>query len=76
MKQIVDTDIEKCQGCAACIGICPVKEANIACIDENKLRFRIDPRKCIACGACLAACPHKALFTVTIPNVSFTTSEP
>lgn len=60
MKQIIETNDEKCQGCTSCIRVCPVKDANIALISADNLKVRIDSKKCITCGACLKACPHGA----------------
>lgn len=58
MKHIINTDEEMCRGCASCIRVCPIKDANIAHMCGDKLRVSIDSKKCIACGACLKACPH------------------
>lgn len=56
---IIKVDKEKCVGCNACVRACPVGDANIAKMDENKkLRILIDDDKCIRCGACIRACSH------------------
>lgn len=60
MREIVTTDISKCEACNRCIRVCPVSEANIAYIDDGKIKVRVDPNKCIACGACIEACQHGA----------------
>lgn len=58
---IINVDTDKCVGCNACVRACPVKDANIARIDENgSLKIKIDDEKCIKCGACIKACSHGA----------------
>lgn len=58
---IINVDTDKCVGCNACVRACPVKDANIARIDESgSLKIRIDDEKCIKCGACIKACSHGA----------------
>lgn len=62
MKQIIATDADKCRGCSTCVGVCPVGEANIISVVDEKLRILVDSQKCIACGACLRACPNNARY--------------
>ncbi len=60
-KGIIVTNESKCQGCNKCIGVCPVKFANEAYIDEagmNKIRVNAD--LCIHCGKCIEICDHVA----------------
>ena len=49
-------------GCAECIRVCPVKDANIASVSTDKPKVHINSKKCIACGACLKVCAHGARF--------------
>lgn len=60
MNSIIITDPAKCEGCNRCVRVCPVSEANIAYLDHNQIKVRIDENKCIACGACLDVCQHNA----------------
>ena len=60
MNNIIITDPAKCAGCNRCVRVCPVSEANIAYLDHNQIKVRIDENKCIACGACLEVCQHNA----------------
>lgn len=50
-------DKNKCIGCGACVGICPV--GAISMDDDGK--SQIDTQKCIKCGACEATCPVEAI---------------
>lgn len=44
---------DKCIGCGACIGGCPVGAISMAPNGQAV----IDPKKCISCGTCYAICP-------------------
>ncbi len=60
MKEIITTDLAKCEGCNRCIRVCPIHEANVAYLEKGQIKVKIDPSKCIACGACLNVCQHEA----------------
>lgn len=49
--------IEICNGCGACVRLCPVK----AIQGEKKALHIIDPALCIECGACGRICPQAAV---------------
>ena len=58
---MIKIDAEKCVGCNSCIKICPVHEANIACVDSSgNMIISIDEERCIKCGECIRACTHGA----------------
>ena len=48
-------DKNKCIGCGACVGACPV--GAISFVDGKP---KIDPKKCISCGMCYSVCPVEA----------------
>ena len=60
MRELIKTDISKCEGCNRCVRACPVAECNIVFKQDGAIKVRVDPEKCIACGACLSVCRHKA----------------
>jgi ferredoxin len=49
-------DPNKCVGCCACQGSCPVGAINFV---EGKCT--IDPAKCVNCGTCASLCPMSAI---------------
>lgn len=55
-KHSLKVDNDLCQGCTACMRICPTGAIRIrggkAVISDNK---------CVDCGECIKICPHKAL---------------
>jgi len=54
-KANIDT---KCDGCGACIKVCPVKGAIVGELGE---RHVINKEKCIGCGICLNSCHVHAI---------------
>ncbi len=50
-------DQNKCIGCGACLGVCPVKGA----IKLENGKASIDQAKCIKCGKCFSVCPQQAI---------------
>jgi iron only hydrogenase large subunit-like protein len=61
MNELVIVKPEKCQGCNACVRVCPAPEANVVKrLDDGKFITSVDPNKCVACGACVKACQHGA----------------
>jgi NADH-quinone oxidoreductase subunit F len=52
--RIVDA---KCNGCAACVKVCPTG----AITGQPKKLHTLDQAKCISCGACFDACPTDAI---------------
>lgn len=50
-------DKDKCIGCGACVGICPVSAISM----DDQGKSQIDPAVCIKCGTCEATCPVEAI---------------
>jgi ferredoxin len=50
-------DPEKCDGCMACLGVCP----HDAITGKKKEPHVIDQDKCDKCGACYAVCTRSAI---------------
>lgn len=58
-KGNITTNVDNCQGCNKCIGICPVN-ANTAYLLDGEIKVHIDYTKCIECGQCIGVCDHSA----------------
>lgn len=54
MAAVVDKD--KCAGCGACEGECPVQAIKVA---DGKAT--VDADTCVSCGACTGVCPCEAI---------------
>lgn len=58
---MITLDSEKCVACNSCVRVCPIHEANIAYMGENKnIIVSINNDRCINCGECIKACKHDA----------------
>ena len=49
-------DQEKCLGCEACTGACPV-----SAISMNDGKAVVNADECVDCGACVSTCPAEAI---------------
>ena len=58
MSNLITNDLSICVGCNRCIRVCPVEGANIAYLDGDQIKVKINSERCIACGACIKACQH------------------
>jgi len=56
MKMAAKVDPEKCVGCEACTGACPVEA-----ISMKDGKASVDESTCIECGACVGECPSEAI---------------
>lgn len=59
-ESIIETDIEKCQGCNKCIRNCPIEGANIAYQLDGSNKVKVNETRCIRCGRCISVCDHGA----------------
>ena len=53
----VTVDMDRCIGCGACVGVCPVSALSL---DENG-KSECDEAVCISCFSCTGACPVSAI---------------
>ncbi len=61
MRELVQTNLEKCVGCNRCVRECPIERANLSYLDdEGNIKVKVDAAQCIACGACISVCAHGA----------------
>ncbi len=64
-------DEKQCNGCDACIRLCPTGALNLYHSDENssemyelnpvQLRYEINPQNCTGCGICSTVCESEAI---------------
>jgi NADH-quinone oxidoreductase subunit F len=63
---------EKCNGCAACVKVCPTG----AITGKPKQKHTLDQGKCISCGACFDVCPTDAIAFDPKPRVAAAAAAP
>ena len=62
-KELIKTDISKCEGCNACVSKCPQTFANRIFKDDNgNIKISIITENCVACGECIKGCTHGARY--------------
>lgn len=75
-RGILKCDSEKCNGCGACIEVCPADSRKLEDNGKKGIRKIIYlPDKCIFCGQCEAACPPQALKHINEFDLANTTRD-
>jgi len=59
-KEIIVTDIEKCNGCNTCISVCEHKFTNKAEVINDQKKVSPVTENCVACGVCVERCRKNA----------------
>ncbi len=54
-------DKERCEGCSACIRICPAEALDLSRLRDGKYQVLIDDKACITCYCCHEVCPVGAV---------------
>ncbi|MEM2918971.1 MAG: 4Fe-4S dicluster domain-containing protein [Candidatus Altiarchaeota archaeon] len=54
----IKINLAKCNGCRACVEICPV---GIYAITDEKVKISGRSEECLACRACETSCPTGAI---------------
>lgn len=57
-------DMERCKGCAYCVGVCPKESLSMSsAVNQRGHNFaEFDPKKgCTGCGVCALVCPDVAI---------------
>lgn len=60
LRSIINTNLDKCQGCNKCIRNCPIEGANISFNDNGRTKVKVNENRCIRCGKCISVCDHNA----------------
>jgi ferredoxin len=54
-------DPKRCDGCDACVRMCPTGALTQEEVGEEALRYRMDASRCTGCGICVDVCLPKAV---------------
>ncbi|MCW8929062.1 MAG: 4Fe-4S binding protein [Gammaproteobacteria bacterium] len=55
-------DESKCNGCNACIKLCPTNALSLIQTDDNSSKlYELNPQNCTGCGICTAVCESDAI---------------
>ena len=60
-------DTERCNGCGACLDVCP--QGAISLRGKKDEKAEIDPWRCIECGMCLSVCAAGAIYEAVPQHV-------
>ncbi len=60
-------DLDKCDGCAFCVNVCPYKAISLTTVRPMVRHIVINERLCRGCGMCQGTCPKEGVY---IPGFS------
>ncbi|PID77629.1 MAG: (4Fe-4S)-binding protein [Deltaproteobacteria bacterium] len=55
-------DLDRCDGCAFCIGVCPFKAISLITASPMVRHIKINEKLCRGCGICQGTCPKQGVF--------------
>lgn len=58
---VLDLDTSRCNGCDACVRLCPHQAISLESEDSVATAYHIESEKCSGCGLCLDVCEQNAV---------------
>jgi Pyruvate/2-oxoacid:ferredoxin oxidoreductase delta subunit len=61
MPNVPFMEVERCDGCDACVNLCPHEAIKLSDIGEDPLHYRIRASQCTGCRVCVDVCEQHAI---------------